>query len=315
MSRRISNNYAILKGSPKLVIPPSDLNPSGTYLLSYGELTPDVDPTDLQESNKRQAKVQLIYLRAAQKLAKERGLSDEEANKKFFAQTIKVKTENGYDEVSKEAEESILDWITDDEAADLLTINSESAKNIDRVVTLFTKHRILYAVQITERAGTKARSVKVTAPWFIIGNQDWLSLDGVHFQAATAYDPETGEIGVNGLPRAVEPGDTLYLMKHDRSGYEVGDDSWNEQMTASLASTDKAAVYRFYLLESGRLTEDPTKEEETDSTPLETESLSLNPGLEVPRSTGEGSTTESTVTEATQPSNSEPTTTEVAPVA
>lgn len=265
---------------------------SCVWFVSTGSIDPNTNPIPLQDKQKKQAEVTALILQASDELARQRGITSEEARGLFFP--------------DKEDKVSIalnpMDYLTFEEKAKYFALVGESEQVPITVATLFMQHRLAYDLVLTENAKAKSRQLYVKEPWFDLVRGQVFKFEGFDIQITEPYDAESKSIGVTAIAGPLSAGAVGFLLKPNHKDYAMGDKSWTEEQTMSLSlenadgsESQIQAIYKFYLRESGKLTEDDSEKKSLPPTSEETSksisSLSL--------STGECSTGECNLTEST----------------
>jgi len=271
------------------------------WFARVGSITPDINPVDQQEREKKKARITALLFEAGDELARQRGISSEDARQLFFPK------------ITKDGQEvtpiNFFDYLSKNDKAELLLLQSETQDIEIMAATLFMQYRLAYEIVVTEDAKAKTRQLYIKDSWFDVQVGDtYKTQEGLIIEVTEAYDPESGSIGI--LPvGAIESGTIAFLYNKVRHSYTLGDKDWTVENTRQFMTTSTGMgdedrqiqlLYHFYQEEAGlRKPEAATKPEEMESVDTsegnELETMPDKPLLITatqPLSIGDGSTSD-----------------------
>jgi len=243
------NPFGSIKETPAPVVKIGD---GSIWFLRRGCIEPNTNPIALQEKQQKQAEISVLILEAAENLAKEKGVTPEQAREMLFPREV--------DGVTVEPV-NLLDFLTEGQKTRYFALVNEAADIPLKVATLMIRHRILYSITLSEPAKLKATQIYVDEPWFdVTPGQTYKTLDGVLIRCTAPYDPETGAIGIDAMATALPAGSLAFLTRADGKFWERGNPEWTDEQTQEFLTLESAdgspsqidQIYRFYLEESGR---------------------------------------------------------------
>lgn len=291
----LNSPFGQVKITPHPVVPTDN---GWIYFAKKGEIEVNLMPISLQQQQSKEAKVGLLMIDAAEELAKEKGVSVEEANRMFFDRLIDGTVVKGI---------SPLPYLKGDAREEYMNAALESREIPVKVASLMMQHRCLYSIHLTEPAKIKAKQLAIAPTWFTIYPGMAFKNDKVMVLVTEPYDPESGLIGVEPLAAPLEEGSDLFQLDADRKNYVMGIKEWNEEATRSNMSIEKSdgsisdigRIYQFYLIERGLAAEEP---EEVETPKKSRRSLksgkASGESSTASQSTGSNSTGESNLTES-----------------
>lgn len=279
---------------PKLTIVPVGTELTGVvYLQKQGFITPNENPVDFQEQQKKQRQFFTAYNKRVKELAKELNLSQAEVRTKLAG----LQTGDADPDAPKDAivdtGESFLDYL-DSETLELMYQLQADARTLAiRAATYMLQHRAAVPVILRQDAEPKARELKVEPITTPIGSDDIIRFDDytVAARGYANYSAETLEVKDTPIP--LKKGTVGYLCDRESSQVKVGFPDWTLTDTENFIGEELIAeLYRFYQIEAGEAAE----------AQLDGEEVEIDEDLgESPSSTGEGSTIDSSTSDVEIP--------------
>ena len=282
---------------PKLTIVPVGTELTGVvYLQKQGFITPNENPVDFQEQQKKQRQFFTAYNKRVKELAKELNLSQAEVRTKLAG----LQTGDADPDAPKDAivdtGESFLDYL-DSETLELMYQLQADARTLAiRAATYMLQHRAAVPVILRQDAEPKARELKVEPITTPIGSDDIIRFDDytVAARGYANYSAETLEVKDTPIP--LKKGTVGYLCDRESSQVKVGFPDWTLTDTENFIGEELIAeLYRFYQIEAGEAAEAQLE----DAGEVETEELGELENS--PSSTGEGSTIDSSTSDVEIP--------------
>lgn len=226
-------------GAPKkLEFAPVGSEETGViYLLKRDRLKVKENPVDLQTADRRQALVIALQSEAAEKLAIEQKISEEEAIKWFFPQSI-----NGTEVLPRAQLTRYLD--TNQKTLYYEILGSSSSKY--KVATLFMQHRLGYHVTVSEPIKAQRADIEVEPLRWDIAIGEKIEFDGFRATVTKAADMGDERIYVEPLPQKLAKGAVGFLVDIDTNSKKIGLSSWSEKDTQELDEAQVNAIYAFY---------------------------------------------------------------------
>jgi hypothetical protein len=294
------------------------------YLLKRGVIVAKENPTDLQEADRRTARLIVLMRTAGKRLAQSKAIDFKEAVARLSPRMVEG--------VQILAQEEMEDWLSTQEKEEYYTLAaSSSAKK--KAATLFIRHRLGYAVTVTETASAKASDISVEPLRFPLAIGDVIKFGQHRIDVTEPAEIGDERIYTRPLPQLLNAEDVGFLidpytgkekvgmtesrnptlsMDHAREfaghlsqyGYDGNESqkiaqrlmSWLEDQSGwTMSDTDELedpqidAIYRFYQSELGMAAGEDEAEAEGKSPAAETSSekpLSLNPSPTAPLSSG-----------------------------
>lgn len=283
--------------SPKhKVVPVGNAEIGTLYLLSKGGITPNENPVNFQEQQRKQQRFLLKLNKRIQALAKEADVPVSVMRKKVMeADTAQKSAEDGAlieAEVDDSGGQGIFDYL-DEETADLLFGLQEDKRAIAiRAATFMLSKRVAYPVKLKANALAGSQSLVIETPQSPIGEGSHVKFGSSYVEVSKSLIPSPTEdgssvLGVRETLISLKDGDVGYLCAAESTSLKIGYPEWSEIDTKDYLSEELiSALYDFYLTESGAVPE-------TDE-PVEKLEIS-------PSSTGEKSTTDSSGSELETP--------------
>jgi hypothetical protein len=194
-------------------------------------ITPDTNPVDLQDLQRKQARITALLFAAANRLAAERGILPEDARNLFFEQT----SADGI----KSTALNFIDFLSESQMEDFLILQGEAEGLPVACTTVFFQNRLAFDLPIID---VTAEGYKVSLPWFDVEIGDQYKIDGVVVTVTGVRD----DIVAFNAGAMINVGSVGFLLNGE-GDYLLGDASWSEQQTRSQLSIDQInAIYRFY---------------------------------------------------------------------
>jgi hypothetical protein len=188
-------------------------------------ITPDTNPVDLQDLQRKQARITSLLFSAANRLAAERGILPEDARSMFFEQVDPV---TGV----KTTALNFIDFLTESQMEEFLILQGEAEGLPIACTTVFD----LPILDVTPDGGYKVDSL-----WFDVEPGDQYKIDG----AVVTVVSVNGDIVKFNPGAIVHVGSVGFALSDGE--YLLGDVSWSEQQTRSMLSMEQInAIYRFY---------------------------------------------------------------------
>lgn len=258
---------------PFLVSPKTEIRAIGTpdigiiHLTSKGGISPNENPVDLQAAGTRQARTQLIIQNAIKNLAEKENISKAAARKRLFDLPIKDATQAGSAadvEVVEEDVPSLYDYLSPEEATELLNLREDTASIAIKAATLFIRYRVVYPVQLSVSAKAKATSIAAELGFPIADGQK-LKFGYQKVEVDGAHDVGAEEIAVKSLKNPIEEGAIGYLCEFESGKLKVGDAEWSEDDTRSHLTEELILrIYDFYQQELTGLSPEEAQTQDDD---------------------------------------------------
>jgi hypothetical protein len=270
---------------PKLIIVPVGTEATGfVYLQKQGFITPNENPVDFQEQQKKQRQFFTAYNKRVKELAKELNLSQAEIRTKLAGlQTGDADPDSPKDAIV-DTGESFLDYLDSDTLELMYQLQADARTLAIRAATYMLQHRAAVPVIIRQDADSKARELKIEPLTTPIGSDDIIRFDDytVAARGYANYGSETLE--VKDIPIPLKKGTVGYLCDRESAQVKVGFPDWTVTDTENFIGEELIAeLYRFYQIEAGE-----AAEAQLDG---ESEEVEMDEDLgESPSSTGEKST-------------------------
>lgn len=208
------------------------------HLLKRGVIVAKENPTDLQQADRRMAKIIVLREEATKRLAKAKGIDTKEAAKLLSDQDV-----NG---VRVLAPEKLDDWLTEQEREQFYehALSSNARK---KAVTLMIRHRLAYPVIVAENVSAKEGSITVEPLRFPLAIGDVLRFPAFRVEVIEPAEIEDERVYVRPLPQSLNAEDVGFLL--DR---ETGKDKTGclDSKTPSL-SLDHAREFATFLSQRG----------------------------------------------------------------
>lgn len=270
---------------PKLEVVPVGSELTGfVYLQKQGYITPNENPVDFQEQQKKQRQFFTAYNGRVKQLAQELNLSQAEVRTKLAGlQTGEADPDAPKDAVV-DTGESFLDYLDEKTLELMYQLQSDARTLAIRAATYMLQHRAAVPVVLREPAEPKARELRIEPLTTPIGSDDIIRFDDytVAARGYANYGSETLE--VKDIPIPLKKGTVGYLCDRESAQVKVGFPDWTVTDTENFIGEELIAeLYRFYQIEAGE-----AAEAQLDG---ESEEVEMDEDLgESPSSTGEKST-------------------------
>lgn len=293
-------------------------------LLKRGMIMVDEDPDELQDGNAKRAAVQAILMEGQSRLAKERGISFDEAGEllsRSRVEEVKPTETDGAivpaNDFHPVKEISIFDYLTVEEKTQWMSLVSDAKLTKLLVATIFMQSRFVFAFETVHRTSPGAEAIEIEPVDFPIQAGDRISIDGHEVQAASDLHPGQSVLKlISPLQYGVESQTTCHLLDFKTGKIKAGVAEWTLENTKEVFSQSMVdAIFDFYQTERSapaKLLEASIKQSEGNATLAQSLPLSSELPHQI-RSTGENSTGASNPTESTM-NGSVPPTLEVAPL-
>ena len=309
-----------MKGLPFLTLPKekqiAEIGDEGTgvvHLLKRSGVTPKENPADMQERQKKTAKVQALLIKATQRLAKNENISRTEARKRLFATPTKS-AENG--EQVEEEGAGLYDHLEPEEVEMFLQLQIETQELRIRAATLMIQFRIAFPVEVVALAKAGSEALEVKPIGFGIPAGDRILFGDIVVEVSDYADEGSLTIQVEKLKAPIRPETVGYLCFKDASTAKIGDPNWTQPDTESLLLESQVQLlYDFYRMEAAGLDsiEELYAEEDNELGSGEDSSATLSDSSSSRLLTGEISISDSNGLDVER-SGSTPETLEISPV-
>lgn len=235
------------KSASTKFVPVGDESIGVVYLLKRGVIVAKENPTDLQEADRRSARLIVIMRTAAKRLAQSKGVDFKEAVEMLSPKTIEG--------VQVLAQEDLEDWLSNQEKEEYYTLAaSSSAKK--KAATLFVRHRLGYAVIPSENAQARSSDIAIEPLRFPIATGDTIKFGAFRVDVTEPAEIGDERLYVRPLPQSINAKEAGFLIDRETGKEKVG------MMTsrAPSLSLDHAREFSSYLQgrgfdgnESGRI--------------------------------------------------------------
>jgi hypothetical protein len=279
---------------PKLTVIPVGSELTGVvYLQKQGFITPNENPVDFQEQQKKQRKFFTAYNGRVKELAKELNLSQAEVRTKLAG----LQTGDADPDAAKDAivdtGESFLDYLDESTLELMYSLQADARTLAIRSATYMLQHRAAVAVVLREDADPKSRELKVEPLSTPVGSEDIIRFyteDGSYTVAARGFANYGSEVlEVKDTPCPFKKGAVGYLCDKESAQVKIGFPDWTVEDTENFIGEELIAeLYRFYQIEAGEAAEATLEGSEN-----EVESEAGEADVDFPLSTGGNSTIDS----------------------
>ncbi len=213
------------------LVPVSEHENGNKVWFAKMPITPDTNPVDVQDLQRKQARVTSLLFVAANKVAVERNIPPEDARALFFPQ----RQEDGTETVPL----NFIDYLSQTQMEEFLMLQSEAAGLPIACATMFLKRRLAFELTLSDAV---ENGYYIETPWFDITAGDKFKFDSNVVTVAKIDD----DIVYFNDGAVVKPNTTGFLLD-DKGEYLLGDESWTEEQTKSMLSIQQIdAIYRFY---------------------------------------------------------------------
>ena len=288
------------------------------HLVSLQGVTPNENPADFQEQQKKQQKFLLRLTQRIKQLARDEGIPVADMRKRVMAaMTPEVKSDDEV-EVVEDDKNEIFDYL-DEQTADLLFgLQEDKAKLAIRAATFMLKYRVVYPVISLSNSVAGSKAIHIQSPQTPIEKNTSIRF-GPHNYAETTelLVPglnQTDTLHVDELPFEIKDGDVGFICQPGSRNLNIGFSDWTEQDTRDEIPEELIGMlFEFYQKEAGIVADLDETEDNSDD---ESEGNLLTPSqtqLEQSPSTGVTSSIDSSTSESETP-DSTPKTLEASPV-
>lgn len=243
---------------PEFVVVPVGTETTGfVYLQKQGFITPNENPKDFQELQKKQRQFFLAYNARVKELAKEKNMSVPEMRN--FLNSLQG-GEAG--ETIVDTGETFTDYL-DDKTAEIMFTLQEDARTLSiRAATYMLRHRAAVPVILREDAEPKSRQLKVEQISTPLGTGDILRFGDYTVVVRNFSNYNANVVEVEDIPIPLKKGEVGYLCDRETAQVKVGSPDWSIQDTEDYLGEDLVyELYRFYQVEAGEAADiDETKE-------------------------------------------------------
>ena len=271
------------------------------YLVKRHGVTPNENPSDFQEQQKKQQKFLLKLTQRIKELAREEGVPIHEMRKRVMGATAPEKPadEEGSTtvEIVDSDEQQMFDYLDEQTAELLFNLQEDKANLAIRAATYMLQYRVVYPIIPLNNVVAGSKQLLIESPQAPIEAHTSIKFGPTRFAEVTdtlipAYG--SGEtLSVDELPFQLREGEVGFLCEPGTRKLQVGYPDWTEQDTRdSLSEEIIALLFNFYQKEAGIVADIDETGDETDTS--EDEGNLLNPSSEplpMSPSTGETSIT------------------------
>ena len=134
------------------------------HLVSLKGVTPNENPTDFQQQQKKQQKFLLRLTQRIKQLAKDEGIPVAEMRKRVMGAIAPEDKQDGQVEVVDDDENQLFDYL-DEQTADLLFgLQEDKAQLAIRAATFMLKYRVVYPVVALSNAVAGSKAIHIESP-------------------------------------------------------------------------------------------------------------------------------------------------------
>jgi hypothetical protein len=211
------------------------------------QITPDTNPVDLQELQRKQARISSLLFVAGNELSRQKDITTEDARKMFFPQTLpnpKYGEASQPKSIQVEAELNFIDYLSEAQLEEFLMLQNEAAALPVLSATVFLQNRLAFDMPVSI-GGTG--SMKTEGLWFELAPGDRVKFGDKTVTVLSVDESGTDFAEVKfSESTSVSMGEVGFLV--DAKGdYVLGDSSWDEAQTRSVLSVSQInAIYQFY---------------------------------------------------------------------
>jgi len=199
-----------------------------------GHLTVKESPLDLQQQEKRQARVQDLIFIASEKLAVEQAISKQKARELLLGRPVNKQEEETDGDVKVEVDYTIIDFLTADERREFLQLTSAPSTLELDIATLMMQYRVLFPVTLASDAQVKSKQLEVMPLGFPVEAGDRLKFDQRIVEVAELAAEGSKLISVNELPVQLAAESTGFLCGKGNVKPQTGIQGWTREDTESL---------------------------------------------------------------------------------
>lgn len=242
---------------PFVVRPRTEIVPVGNteigiiHLLKKRGISPNENPTDLQQAAIRQARAALLVEAAVKRLCEVESVTRKEARKRLFAVELKD-AETGED---TESETSMYDYLSPEEATELLSLRDSDAQVAIKAATLMVRYRVAYPLTVlkTIKPSTKPTTVDIEPLAFPLAAGDRIEIGEVKYTLATAAEEGSESLELVSIPAAIEKGAIAYVLT-ENGRRKLGSPDWEIADTEGALTEELILeIYNFFRMEAGNI--------------------------------------------------------------
>jgi hypothetical protein len=281
---------------PKLVIVPIGTEATGfVYLQKQGFITPNENPVDFQEQQRKQRRFFTAYNKRVKDLSKEMGLSQAEVRTKLAGLQTGDADPNAPKEAIVDTGESFLDYLDSDTLELMYQLQADARTLAIRAATYMLQHHAVVPVITRESSEPKSRELKIEGVTTPIGDGDVVRF-GDYTVAVRGYANYGSEIlEIKDAPIPLNKGEVGYLCDKATSQVKVGFPDWELKDTEDYIGEELISeLYRFYQIEAGEAAEAQLEGEETKE-------VEIDEDVNFPLSTGARSSSDSSISDVPIP--------------
>jgi hypothetical protein len=252
---------------PKLTIIPVGTELTGVvYLQKQGYITPNENPVDFQEQQKKQRQFFTAYNGRVKQLAQELNLSQAEVRTKLAGlQTGEADPDSPKDAIV-DTGESFLDYLDEKTLELMYQLQSDARTLAIRAATYMLQHRAAVPIVLREPAEPKARELKIEPLTTPIGADDVVRFGDYTFAVRGYANYGSEVLEIKDAPIPLSKGEVGYLCDKATSQVKVGFPEWELRDTEDYIGEELIAeLYRFYQIEAGEAAEAQLEGEEVES--------------------------------------------------
>lgn len=235
------------------------------YLQKQGYITPNENPVDFQEQQKKQRQFFTAYNSRVKQLAQELNLSQAEVRTKLAGlQTGEADPDAPKDAVV-DTGESFLDYLDEKTLELMYTLQADARTLAIRAATYMLQHRAAVPVILREDAEAGTRQLKIEPLTTPIGTDDIVRFGDytVAVRGFTNYGSSTLEVKDTPIP--LKKGEVGYLCDRESAQVKVGTSDWTIKDTEDYIGEELIAeLYRFYQVEAGEAADEVMSDEEIE---------------------------------------------------
>ena len=279
------------------------------YLLKRHGVTPNENPSDFQEQQKKQQKFLLRLNKRIKELAREEKVPVHVMRKRVMGAEAPEKSadEEGSTavEVVDTDEQRMFDYLDEQTTELLFNLQEDKAKLAIRAATYMLKYRVVFPIVSLSNAVPGSKNLFIESVQAPIEAGTVIKFGPTKFVKVTETLTPSYEAGetliIDELPFELKEHDVGFLCIPGTRRLQIGCD-WIEEHTRDLISEELISLlFNFYQKEAGIVTDFDEANDEEGADSSEDEGNLLNPSnepLPIPSSTGETSTTVSNGSES-----------------
>jgi hypothetical protein len=211
----------------------SDDKGSTVYLLKRGDICPAEDPEELQFRVRQKSRSTALYFKAVEAFKEANQCTHKEARDEFL---------------SVGAKGDLYEWLSADDIAELIELES-SAKDVSyHVATLFLQLRLLHPIVISGLCPEGSNILQVEPLNTLLHRGDVIRIDRQRVVVTADADYDDQRIQVEAIKADLVVGTVGFLM--DGRSEKVGSPDWTiEDTRAYLTGSQIETIYAFYIEE------------------------------------------------------------------